>query len=347
MISTPYWKENLGFENPAATVITKCFRLQEFTAAGKSRLLLAVNSLGGDNDLHVSSLFQTLYAWLHRESNKPESDCLRFDDGHKNLSDTIRRIRDLLINPPPRFLIGTPRWKTVHTIMHGDLNARNLSWAEAFERFFIIDFEHVGYGILGIDEFRLIMSLLSDLWGATTKSLTGIHAATDSRLAKIGTRIELLVVFLDRLSDTFADDRYEFDGPFKSDASPQLGGVSNDFVVKAIGRILSSIRRGRARTPMSFGPLDGIGADYWKYVAFCAAAKELEYSLRDLTDELVEVLNRSMVAAKKKSEPYGPALLLSELQANSSASVDQKRIGARLISSFCCVCATLPSRPHQ
>lgn len=49
------------------------------------------------------------------------------------------------------------------TIIHGDLNSQNLTWSDYYEKFQIIDFEHVRPGYRNSDQLKLIFSMLKDL----------------------------------------------------------------------------------------------------------------------------------------------------------------------------------------
>lgn len=52
------------------------------------------------------------------------------------------------------------------SVTHGDMNARNLTWSSELVSFFLIDFEYVGPGIRGMDQFRLAMNTMTTVWGA-------------------------------------------------------------------------------------------------------------------------------------------------------------------------------------
>jgi hypothetical protein len=327
-----------------AAAMSECFRLNDFNLSDTTRISVAVRSLKTDSRKSAFALLNGLYKWIHAKQDKQDLHHLSFDgpdEAGGELERVIKKIQELLKDPTPQFAVGIPNLDPVRAIIHGDLNARNLTWAQAFKRFFIIDFEHVGYGLLGVDQFRLVMSLLSDLWSASARELTS--RADTERLKSVGERIGLLIIFLDRLTETMANNSF---GPEKAIEGLELASLKDDFVVKAINRVLSTIRSTPAiENPGSFQTLDRIGADFWKYVAFCAATKEFEYSLRDVNDGLIEVLWKAAEHAKE-GDSVAPGVLLFNLQTNE-ASDDQRRIGARFISSFCCVVATLPTRGNQ
>jgi hypothetical protein len=126
-----------------------------------------------------------------------------------------------------------------------------------------------------------------------------------------------------------------------------LQPLKDDFIARAIIKILSTIRASSAHElEGQFEVIDKVGDDFWKYVAFCAATKEFEYSLRDLSNELMLAFGECSKKLSQADE-LTPSSLLHELYANVSISDDQRRIGARFICSFCCVAATLPIRRGQ
>jgi hypothetical protein len=53
-------------------------------------------------------------------------------------------------------------------IIHGDLNARNLTWSQGLRAFFLIDFEHTDIGLRGADQFRLCVNIIVELVSAAT-----------------------------------------------------------------------------------------------------------------------------------------------------------------------------------
>jgi len=327
---------------PPASILIKCFRLRQFKFDGETRISEATQSLDAGKKISVLNTLASLYQWLHERRNKEDLGHLELHDGidksPQKFDGVLKQIERLLTDPPRRFLLGSPNFDPIKAIIHGDLNARNLTWAQAFKRFFIIDFEHTGYGLLGVDQFRLVMSLLSDLWSAASKGLN--DQADVGRLNELNGHIEQLFMFLDRLTDVIGQGGFSKDRIFDE---PALQPLKDDFVVEAIIKILSTIRREPAsELEGNFEPLSNIGEDFWKYMAFCAATKEFEYSLRDLNNELVEVLHDC--AASAPGGRITPASLFYELHAKTSIADDHRRIAARFISSFCCLIASLPNR---
>lgn len=51
----------------------------------------------------------------------------------------------------------------VPSIVHGDLNGNNLTWAIGYKKFFIIDFENVCRGFQGADQYKVLSSLICEL----------------------------------------------------------------------------------------------------------------------------------------------------------------------------------------
>jgi hypothetical protein len=89
-------------------------------------------------------------------------------------------------------------------ICHGDLNARNLTWAEGLQSFFLIDFEHVGPAPNGTDQFRLIVNLVAELWGGldsikspddteSRSEFNNLYAALSNGLDYLKTVFEILI----------------------------------------------------------------------------------------------------------------------------------------------------------
>jgi hypothetical protein len=57
----------------------------------------------------------------------------------------------------------------VLSVIHGDMNSRNLVWAGPIEHFVMIDFEHVRVGLWGIDQARLAVNTIVDHIGGSSK----------------------------------------------------------------------------------------------------------------------------------------------------------------------------------
>jgi hypothetical protein len=63
-------------------------------------------------------------------------------------------------------------------IVHGDLNAHNLTWSDELKSFFLIDFEHTGPGLLGGDQMKLIANIIAETWPKYCEDHTSDEAAT-------------------------------------------------------------------------------------------------------------------------------------------------------------------------
>lgn len=163
-------------------------------------------------------------------------------------------------------------------IIHGDLNARNLSWSDALQRFVLIDFEHVMPGIQLCDQTRLAINIACDIY---SNSLSLPHFQSQTTL------------------DTLVDNVI--------DAIGELGEVS-EFVwapepmneeclasilkhVRSSGTIVASMLRTILSTfdkksPFGDGGLRQIWREFQGYALFGAALKEYQYSCNSLRADM-------------------------------------------------------------
>lgn len=218
-------------------------------------------------------------------------------------------------------------------IGHRDLNARNLAWARVFERFFLIDFEHTGYSLVGVDQWRYVMSVLCDCyWSAKIVK----HADGDNLRKGIERAIESLDDITDILERRVTNVSLghipaDFD---KGSETP------DDFVQKIALTTLSTLLRKRdGATDMwpSFVK-DAIDRKRpWMLMGLCAAAKELEYCFRELDAETCKLLlppapvaKRGAGKAKKAAVARGPAEIVAGIYKNNQVP-DRSRVASRLV----------------
>jgi hypothetical protein len=333
----------------ASDVLKAAFRLQEFKihAGSTTRIARSIGQLERSECDKVVQILEYLNRWILKDVGASLAKRLEIDTSY--LESVVGAISKLLDDPVALFTVGTTDFlDEVPAIVHGDLNARNLAWAGAFERFFLIDFEHVAYGFAGIDQFRLILSLTADLWGAvvTTIGENRLEHREEDLCSKAGEDLEDAIILIDRITDVI--DKSGFDlGASIQHLKDKGISLDKHFLCHAIVTILSTLGENskKRKNRISFSRRTNIAKDWWKFLAFCASAKEFEYSLRDLDGRLVNALHGALTVTNVQSGSKGPAALLMALQ-KSDSPVDQKIAGARFILSFCCLLASLP-RPRS
>ena len=244
-------------------------------------------------------------------------------------------------------------------VIHGDMNARNLAWAASFQRFFIIDFEHTSSGLRGIDQWRLIYSLLVDSYFEAMTELSSHGApARRRRAATVAERIENAVFFVSDViecMDPALGNRFLANmGKYDTDFTP--GG--NNFLIAMLAAILSTVAsKEKIDVRESFGKLheQSWNREPWRMMAICAALKELDYSMRDPNAAGLETLGNVLTRladSHKRAEVDrtttretlpGPCAILTEFENEYGKMVlDERRYVARIVFSIYAVLASIP-----
>ncbi len=258
-------------------------------------------------------------------------------------------------------------------IIHGDLNGRNLAWAQPFSRFFMIDFERTGYGIAGIDHWKLISSLLVDVfWAARAVHEEGDHE-TVNVVERIGADLERVLKVYDAFTDLLEgpasvkrrEDVAKAIKVFKTSER----GVGADFLANTITSIVLTLFGGDGEVDYSQEqfPLEllsetingydkkadkdrvKIAFNLNLYTSCCAAVRELNYSIEDL-EGIIGAIDSDLVDAMIQAEDKsigalaraGDAYLLTVSGNHSETIENQYRILIRAIIAFKVLLAALP-----
>ena len=172
-------------------------------------------------------------------------------------------------------------------IVHGDLNARNLTWSGGLKSFFMIDFEHVGPQFRGIDQFRLSINLVVDLMG---EALTEISYEELQEKDHLFEEIDNGIKFLIKLSNSLVKGTsknlknlcIDVLNELKSEKPDKKDECKLCILLKAI---ICSIKYDVKKNKKEW-------SRFWGYVLFCTALKEYEYSSRSVNEETVlKILN--------------------------------------------------------
>lgn len=180
------------------------------------------------------------------------------------------------------------------SITHGDMNARNLAWAAGLNSFFLIDFEHVGYGIDGTDQMRLVVNLTTDLFGSfleTTATRWPTSQHDEDEIRKFAGEIDTVLTNLPNAIKAFLSggDRSVIeimesiitDG-VEEPSQQELWGL----IVNIVKTLPSPSRSADKESYRAYNYL-------WGYCLFCSCLKEFEYSLISIDEEIELVLREA------------------------------------------------------
>lgn len=98
--------------------------------------------------------------------------------------------------------------KEFGSIVHGDLNARNLVWAGPIEHLVMIDFEHTTVGLMGADQARLAVNLVVDHmapYSARANAIDRTHHADqlEAQIKSVRRAAEFVVGFITNHGSTY------------------------------------------------------------------------------------------------------------------------------------------------
>lgn len=167
-------------------------------------------------------------------------------------------------------------------VVHGDMNARNLTWSEALKSFFLIDFEHTGPGIQGADQMRLVVNLMAETWVA--------YESSHSRQAQENHHD----AFVAEIDNAFRFLTQVFRSLVTPDGISGLAGVLDEIEpkkVKKVNRNLTSILKEILQTIDVTKVKEWSGKawrSHWSLMFFIAALKEFSYTCRNLEPTLVQ-----------------------------------------------------------
>lgn len=180
-------------------------------------------------------------------------------------------------------IITTTELEKILSIVHGDLNARNLTWADALNSFFLIDFESTGPGFRGADQFRLAINTVNELFGAW---LQFRPSGKDNSI--VWKELEAGITFF---ADLFGELTKSGSTPLhtlvKSHSSTTGASPESD---AAIVKILASILETATWPDRGTDQESTSWRKFWAYVLLCSVLKEFEYSCRRVTKSIVEQL---------------------------------------------------------
>jgi hypothetical protein len=180
------------------------------------------------------------------------------------------------------------------SIIHGDLNARNLVWSQDYVKFFMIDYERVGLGFYGADQLRLAFALLSDLTVEAYEADNLLPTAREARvqqqvnwfdtlLADLNAGITHLVKIVRRVEEASDLSNFKFD-PMPE---PTVTGA-------AIAAILNEKMFSKG------------SRNFWLFAITMTAAKQLEYAVRDVDDSCVDAMRYIMANIDRLKPDQNP-----------------------------------------
>jgi len=155
-------------------------------------------------------------------------------------------------------------------ICHGDLNARNLTWAEGLRSFFLIDFEHVGPAPNGTDQFRLIVSVITELWPGL--DAIGSPDKTERR-SEFNNLYAALMNGLNFLKAVFEILIARGGASPLSDIASHTAGKHPSGLTEILKSILMTVDPDRKLSEPKW-------RFHWALMLVCAAAKEFSYTCR-------------------------------------------------------------------
>jgi Phosphotransferase enzyme family len=168
------------------------------------------------------------------------------------------------------------------SIIHGDLNARNLVWSQDYVKFFMIDFERVQLGFYGADQLRLVFSMLSDLLVETYQMEKFGPTVSDGEVSrriqdvgKVAADVGKAATYMGSIALAVKNSRGAEAGSVVIPDPP-----SDSISAIAIKEIFDTVK------------LQKETGEFWIYVIVMMAAKQLEYALRDIDESCIEALGR-------------------------------------------------------
>lgn len=127
-------------------------------------------------------------------------------------------------------------------ICHGDLNPKNMVWSPVFRRFFLIDFEYTDLGVRGTDQWKLVCSMICDLYGEF------VYRNSAREPSPIDHDIEQAIILIDVVSDEFERNRSDVEaikGVLGKFISPEKSFVdrADGWLALLISAVISSLAR--------------------------------------------------------------------------------------------------------
>lgn len=192
-------------------------------------------------------------------------------DGKRHLGDS-RSSGDLV---RARTLIGTT---------HGDLNARNLSWSDAVDRFVLIDFEHVDEDRIHFaDIARLSINLICSLISlhVSREPLRAEHSPRETSVPQVGECLSWLAGLSAQLR---RGGGASLEQAITGVGSSQDRKGQHDDCVGIVRSILQAWDLAESKGGVSAGE-KSVWREFIAYTLFCAALKEFDYSGRALSSD--------------------------------------------------------------
>jgi hypothetical protein len=168
-------------------------------------------------------------------------------------------------------------------IVHGDMNARNLTWSDALKTFFLIDFEFTQPGLVACDQMRLIANLIAETWFAFGDK----HSHGFDKRTREGWFVAEMNHALNYLEAVFAELMH-----------PQ--GSTSLSVVAELETRLDGLQRKQAQLASIFEvilkTIEATGKygitqewrSHWALILFIASVKEFSYTCRRSDDVSID-----------------------------------------------------------
>lgn len=170
-------------------------------------------------------------------------------------------------------------------VIHGDLNGRNLTWSDNYQKLFLIDFEHVGIGYWGADQLKLISSIVTELPSNALQFYSLTDSSLREKFGKVHSNIMNCLEYVDRLSN----ELHKNGDLSQSDVLNK----ENGFLARLLDSIIRSINiPSRIATER----------DFWRYALICHMYKQLEYALSEVRSPCIEALAGVEAASLVKSD---------------------------------------------
>lgn len=211
--------------------------------------------------------------------------------------------RDMLDRCPRVVLLAT-ELEGCRAISHGDMNARNLTWAEELKSFFLIDFEHVGPSLKGIDQFRLAVNLTAELrqgWSAVKPPIGSQGSKQIQGLQRILNQVDIGCSFLISLFSNFIEDG----GPATLSKMIENARRASKATKASLAGILQSIVLTVDKDPNH-------NTKHWRFhwalLLLSSITKEFSYSCRNTDERHVEEILRGREPADMKAAEIDAAI---------------------------------------
>ena len=206
-------------------------------------------------------------------------------------------IKDIIelryVDPEEGFAPGPDNLSIPKSIIHGDMNGYNLIWSSEVKRFFLIDFEHVKVGFYGVDQLKLIASLICD---SPQEIFTTKEEGKKKYRTEEITEWKKSIIKLIKLIDIF---KTEIGGCDKFDMviTNMKNIIGRDHQLQIVSTLLSTL------TTKEILIADPSYKNIWIYLLRCIFLKQFQYALEDLLedDSYIKSLHKITTHIKDKN----------------------------------------------